>query len=123
MTREQRTLPIPAQLLQGTLDVLILRTLAWGPRHGYAIARWLEETTDGALAIEDASLYTSLHRLEARGWLAGEWGLSDKGKRAKFYHLTPAGRTQLGVEMRRWAHYADIVARVLQPLHRTPSVR
>ena len=112
---------VPPQLLQGTLDALILRTLAWGPRHGYAVARWLEETTAGALVIEDASLYTSLHRLEARGWLDSEWGLSDKGKRAKFYRLTPAGRTQLTVEMRQWAHYADAVSRVLQPLHPSPS--
>ena len=104
---------VPPQLLQGTLDALILRTLAWGPRHGYAVARWLEETTAGALVIEDASLYTSLHRLEARGWLDSEWGLSDKGKRAKFYRLTPAGRRALRTEVASWERYVTIVARVL----------
>jgi PadR family transcriptional regulator, regulatory protein PadR len=112
---------VPPQLFQGTLDVLILRTLAWGPRHGYAVARWIEETTAGALAVEDASLYTSLHRLEAHGWVESEWGLSDRGKRAKFYRLTSSGRAQLTLQMRQWSHYADAVSRVLQPLHPLPS--
>ena len=107
---------VSPQLFQGTLDVLILRTLAWGPRHGYAVARWIEETAGGALAVEDASLYTSLHRLEERGWVDSEWGLSDKGKRAKFYRLTRGGRGELTRQMQQWARYADAVARVLQPL-------
>jgi transcriptional regulator len=114
---------VPPQLFQGTLDVLILRTLAWGPRHGYAVARWIEETTAGALAVEDASLYTSLHRLEERGWVESEWGLSDKGKRAKFYRLTAAGRRQLAVQMRQWADYAAAVSRVLQPLRPLQPLR
>src|SRR4051812_21517499 len=108
--------PIPPTLFQGTLDVLILRTLAWGPRHGYAVARWIEETTGGALAVEDASLYTALHRLEERESVDSEWGLSDKGKRAKFYRLTRAGRAELSRQMRQWSRYVDAVSSVLQPL-------
>ena len=102
-------------LLQGTLDVLVLRTLAWGPRHGYGVARWIAETTDDDLQVEEGALYTALHRMEKRGWIESEWGLSDTGRRAKFYQLTAAGRQQLAVQTQRWARYARAVSKVLQP--------
>ena len=102
-------------LLQGTLDVLVLRTLAWGPRHGYGVARWIAEATDDDLRIEEGALCTALHRMEKRGWIESEWGLSDTGRRAKFYQLTAAGRQQLAVQTQRWARYARAVSKVLQP--------
>ena len=102
-------------LLQGTLDVLVLRTLAWGPRHGYAVAKWIADTTEDDLQIEEGALYTALHRMEKRGWIESEWGLSDTGRRAKFYQLTAAGRTQLTLQTQRWARYARAVSRILQP--------
>ncbi len=102
-------------LLQGTLDVLVLRTLAWGPKHGYAVAKWIAETTEDDLQIEEGALYTALHRMEKRGWIESEWGLSDTGRRAKFYQLTAAGRQQLQLQTQRWARYARAVSRVLQP--------
>jgi PadR family transcriptional regulator, regulatory protein PadR len=110
--------PVPPQLFQGTLDLLILQTLAWGPRHGYAIAAWIETTTDGDVQVEDASLYTALHKLEDRGWIAAEWGLSDKGKRAKFYRLTATGQTQLRSRIRQWERYVLSIGKVLRPPQR-----
>ena len=107
--------PIAPQLFQGTLDLLILQTLAWGPRHGYAIAEWIETTTDGDVQIEDASLYTALHKLEDRAWVVAEWGLSEKGKRAKFYRLSTAGRAQLRSRLREWQQYVMSVGKVLRP--------
>jgi transcriptional regulator len=112
--------PIPPQLFQGTLDVLILQTLTWGARHGYAIASWLEQTTDGDLHVEDAALYAALHKLEDRGWVDAEWGLSDKGKRAKFYRLTPAGRRQLRTRVGEWERYVASIAKVLRPARSAP---
>lgn len=106
--------PASLDLLQGTLDVLVLKTLAWGPRHGYAVARWIRETTDATLSIEDGALYTSLHRMERRGWIASEWGLTDAGRRAKFYELTAAGRRSLQGQTAQWFRYAQAVSRVLQ---------
>jgi transcriptional regulator len=100
-------------LFQGTLDVLILKAVSWAPVHGYAIARWLELTTDDVLQVEEGSLYPALHRLEARGWIVAEWGLSENNRRAKFYELTPKGRKQLRVEASTWARFADAVSRVL----------
>src|ERR687885_1143140 len=98
-------------LLQGTLDVLVLRALSWGRMHGYAIARFVRDGSGGTFRILDGALYTSLHRLEERGWVDSEWGLSDKGKRAKFYRLTRAGRGELTRQMQQWARYADAVTR------------
>ena len=100
-------------LLQGTLDVLVLKALSWGPRHGHAIARLIRSSTDGAFEVLDGSLYAALHRMEARGWVAAEWGLSDRGKRAKFYELTSAGRQQLRTEASAWQRYADAVSKLL----------
>jgi transcriptional regulator len=101
-------------LLQGTLDLLVLKALTWGPQHGYAVVRWVSETTEDDLQIQEGALYTSLHRMEKRGWLVSRWGLSDNNRKAKFYQLTPAGRRQLRRESERWSRYARAIARVLQ---------
>lgn len=101
------------ELLQGTLDVLVLKTLSWGPRHGYAVARWIRDTSGDELQVEDRALYVSLHRLEARGWVESEWGLSDANRKAKYYQLTKAGRTALREQTVRWGRYATAVHRVL----------
>jgi PadR family transcriptional regulator PadR len=101
------------ELLQGTLDVLVLKTLSWGPRHGYAIARWVRDTTDDLLRIEEGALYPALHRLEKRGWIESEWGLSENNRRAKYYQLTTKGRQQLRAEAATWARYSAAVSKVL----------
>jgi transcriptional regulator len=101
------------ELLHGTLDALVLKTLAAGPRHGYGIARWLEEATEGGVSVEEGSLYPALYRMEARGWIAAEWGTSELGRRAKFYRLTPRGRRHLAAGTRQWAAFAGAVSRVL----------
>jgi transcriptional regulator len=101
------------ELLLGTLDVLVLKTLSWGPMHGYGIARWIRESSGQTFRILDGALYTSLHRMEEREWIESEWGHTDQGKRAKFYRLTAAGRRQLRVETDQWERYAAGVAGVL----------
>jgi PadR family transcriptional regulator, regulatory protein PadR len=101
------------ELLQGTLDVLILKTLSWGPRHGYAVARWLHDTSDDVLRVEEGALYPALHRLERQGWIESEWGLSENNRRAKYYQLTSSGRQQLRSKASSWARYAAAVSRVL----------
>jgi transcriptional regulator len=99
--------------LHGTLDALVLKTLSWGPRHGYAVARWLEQATEDALRIEEGSLYPALYRLEKRGWIEAEWGMSELGRRAKFYALTARGRAELRRETAEWTRFAGAVSRVL----------
>ena len=99
--------------LHGTLDALVLKTLSWGPRHGYAVARWLEQATEDALRIEEGSLYPALYRLEKRGWIEAEWGMSELGRRAKFYSLTARGRAELRRETAEWTRFAGAVSRVL----------
>jgi len=104
----------PTELLHGTLDALVLKTLAWGPRHGYAIARWIESLGGSELLrIEEGSLYPALYRLERRGWVEAEWGLSETRRRVKIYRLTRAGRARLAVETEQWSRFVDAVARVL----------
>jgi PadR family transcriptional regulator PadR len=105
----------PLDLLQGTLDVLVLRALAWGSMHGYAVSRWIHDRTDGVLAIEDAPLYKSLHRLERAGFVAAEWGLSEKNRRARYYTLTAAGQRHFRAEESTWRQYAAAVFKVLEP--------
>ncbi|MEJ7810102.1 MAG: PadR family transcriptional regulator [Gemmatimonadaceae bacterium] len=95
--------------LHGTLDALILKTLSWGPRHGYAITRWLRDTSANAIQVEEGSLYPALYRMEREGWIEAEWGVSELGRKARFYHLTPLGKRQLRAEV---AHFADFVAAV-----------
>ncbi len=102
------------EILQGTLDALVLRALSWQPMHGYAIARFIRNGSNDAFRILDGALYTSLHRMEARGWVESEWGISDKGKRAKFYKLTAAGRRALRVESSQWERYVEAVAGVMR---------
>lgn len=102
-------------LLQGTVDVLILRTLAWASMHGYGIARWINDRSDGALAVEDAALYQALHRLERKGLVESEWRLSEKNHRAKYYSLTPAGRRQLRTEVAELRKYMMVLFQVLDP--------
>ncbi len=101
------------QLIRGTVDVLILKALIWGPRHGYAISQWIREVTDRALLIEEGSLYPALHRIARKGWIEPRWGVSDTGRRARFYELTEAGRARLAAEMQRWRLYAGAIERAL----------
>jgi PadR family transcriptional regulator, regulatory protein PadR len=102
------------ELLRDTLDMLVLKTLTRGPMHGYAIAEYIEEATDDMLRVEEGALYPALHRLELRGWLAAEWGLSENNRRAKYYRLTAAGRKQLGEESAHWDRMAAAIARIME---------
>lgn len=104
----------PLGLLQGTVDVLILRTLAWAPMHGYGISQWIRQRTDGVLGIEDAALYQALHRLNRKGFIEAEWGLSDNNRKAKYYQLTKEGRGQLQAETSTWRLYAEAIFKVLK---------
>src|SRR6202162_3010953 len=102
-------------LLQGTLDLLILRTLMAGPAHGHAVAKQIQQTSEDLLQVETGSLYPALHRLEAKGWIAASWDLSDKGKRAKYYHLTPVGKKKLASEQSKWQAFARAMGLILNP--------
>ena len=106
--------PSAPELLHGTLDTLVLKTLTWGARHGYAVARWIKETSDGTIHVEDRALYVALHRLEERGWVASQWGLSENNRKAKYYELTTEGRRQLRAKTGTWTRYAEAVFKVLQ---------
>jgi PadR family transcriptional regulator PadR len=105
----------PAELLQGTVDILILRALAWGPMHGYAISRWLAARSDGVLTVEGAALYQALHRIERNKWVSATWGLSENNRKAKYYALSAAGRARLQAESAVWRNYAAAVSKVLSP--------
>lgn len=101
-------------LVQGTLDMLVLKALVFGPRHGYAVTRWVRETTAGRLEIEEGALYTALHRMERRGWVSAEWGVSENNRRAKYYALTVEGSRELKVQSAAWSDYAEAVSLVLR---------
>lgn len=101
-------------LLKGTVDLLILQSLRVGPQHGYEVSRWVHERTDGVLGVEDAALYQALHRLEDKGLVESEWGLSENNRRAKYYQLTSEGRRQLRVEVSLWKRYAEAVFKAIQ---------
>src|SRR5437868_1177411 len=103
------------ELMQGTLDLLILRTLLSGPSHGHAIAKHIQRTSQDLLQVETGSLYPALHRLEAKGWIAADWDLPDKGKRARYYHLTALGRKQLASERSKWQAFSRAMGLVLNP--------
>ena len=103
------------ELLQGTLDVLILRTLLGEPKHGHAIAKHIQRASNELLQVETGSLYPALHRLEAKGWVAASWELSDKGKRARYYRLTPLGRRQLVTEQSKWETFSRAMGLILSP--------
>lgn len=100
-------------VIRGTLDLLILKSLSWGPMHGLGVLRWIEDGSRQALQIEEGALYPALHRMAQKGWLESEWGYSDQGRRARFYRLTAAGRKQLAAELSRWSRYTDAVGMVL----------
>ena len=103
------------ELLQGTLDMLILRTLQWGPQHGHGIGQAIRAQSDDLLKVETGSLYPALHRLEKRGWLKSEWGVSEANQRAKYYRLTAAGKAQLSREQDRWSQLVDAIGRIMNP--------
>jgi transcriptional regulator len=100
-------------LVRGTLDLLILKTLSWGPMHGLAVVRWLEQATRQRLQVEEGALYPALHRLEQRGLLEAQWGFTERNRKAKFYQLTAAGRKHLAAEVMRWSSYTEAVGLVL----------
>jgi PadR family transcriptional regulator PadR len=100
-------------VIHGTLDLMILKTLSWGPRHGLGILLSIERVTSNRLQVEEGALYPALHRMEKRGWLDAEWGLSEKKRQAKFYRLTSAGRAALSAQVARWSQYTQVVAMVL----------
>ena len=102
-------------MLHGTLDALILKTLSWGVRHGYGIAKWIEEATDEAVVVEEGSLYPALYRMERRGLIEADWGISELGRKAKFYRITAKGRRQLAADTEQWARFATGVSKVLLP--------
>jgi len=104
------------ELLQGTLDLLILRTLIWGPEHGQGIAHAIQKTSDEQLLVEHGALYPALQRLEQRGWIAGKWGVSVNNRKARFYSLTPAGRKQLVKETDKWRRLAAAIGRIIGPV-------
>jgi transcriptional regulator len=113
MGNTRNTPAIRTPLLQGTVDLLILKALAAGPRHGYAVSAWIRGRSDGAVGLEEAALYQSLHRLEAKRWIVAEWGLSENNRRAKYYRLTRRGGRQLAAETAQWRRYAEAVTKVL----------
>ena len=100
-------------LVRGTLDLMVLKALSWGPMHGLAVLRWIERVADERLKIEEGALYPALHRMEQRGWLAAEWGYTEANRKAKFYRLTPSGRKQLTNELSRWSRYTEAVGLVI----------
>jgi PadR family transcriptional regulator PadR len=112
--RSPMSLDTLTPLLKGTVDLLILQSLRQGPQHGYEVSRWVREGTDEVLAVEDAALYQALHRLEDRGWIESEWGLSENNRRAKYYQLTAVGRRELRNEVSQWKRYAEAVFKAIQ---------
>ena len=101
------------ELVRGTFDLIILKTLSWGPMHGLGVLRWIEQTTGQRLQVEEGALYPALHRLEQRKWLTAEWGLTENNRKAKYYRLTPLGRRQLAQEVSRWTRYIEAVGMIL----------
>jgi PadR family transcriptional regulator PadR len=109
----------PLSLMKGTLDVLVLKTLSWGAMHGFEITSWLEDRSGGALDVEDSALYQALHRLEERGFVSAEWGVTENNRRARYYTLTRAGRAHLREETSRWLRYTATVSDILAAATRT----
>jgi transcriptional regulator len=103
----------PIELLQGTLDLIVLKTLSWGPMHGFGIARWIQHTTEDALQVEEGSLYPALYRMENRGWIKAQWGLTENGRRAKYYKLTAVGKRQLVAESKSWDQLTGAIGKIM----------
>lgn len=114
-------MPSDADLLRSSLDLLVLKSLTWGPRHGYGVAEWINQSTGGHLLIEEGTLYPALHRLEARGWIEPEWGVSENNRRAKFYALAPKGRSALRAEQSTWERYVAAVAQAMAQTSAEPA--
>lgn len=106
-------MPTELEFKRGAIELLILKTVSWGPMHGYAIAKWIQDTTDDALRVEEGSLYPALHRLEDKGAIDAKWGVSENNRNAKFYSLTPRGRQMLKAEIESWTHFAAAIAKVI----------
>jgi transcriptional regulator len=100
-------------VLKGTLDLMILKALSWGATHGYGVTKWIRQTTEGTLDIDDGALYPALHRLERRGWIDADWGVSENNRRAKYYRLTPDGRRQLRRELSSWARFSEALSKIV----------
>jgi PadR family transcriptional regulator, regulatory protein PadR len=111
----RRQSPLGSEMLQGTLDMLVLRTLVLGPAHGHTVAHAIERGSEDVLQIEHGSLYPALHRLEDRGWIASFWGTSENNRKARYYRLTPAGRKQLHAQTTRWEQIVEAIGRILKP--------
>jgi PadR family transcriptional regulator, regulatory protein PadR len=101
------------ELLQGTLDLIVLKTLSWGPMHGFGIARWIQHTTEEVLQVEEGSLYPALYRMENRGWIKAQWALTENGRRAKYYRLTAVGRRQLTAEFASWEQMTNAIGKIM----------
>lgn len=100
-------------LLHGTLDLIVLKALSWGPMHGFGLARWIQLTTEDTLQVEEGSLYPALYRMENRGWIKAQWALTENGRRAKYYKLTAAGKRQLGAELESWARMSAAMGKIV----------
>ncbi|HXT18889.1 MAG TPA: PadR family transcriptional regulator [Gemmatimonadaceae bacterium] len=100
-------------LLQGTLDLIVLKALSWGPMHGFGLARWIQRTTEDALQVEEGSLYPALYRMENRAWIKAQWALTENGRRAKYYKLTAAGKRQLAAELATWARMSAAMGKIV----------
>src|SRR5215813_3312555 len=100
-------------LLQGTLDLIVLKAVSWGPMHGFGLARWIQSTTDDLLQVEEGSLYPALYRMENRGWIKAQWALTENGRRAKYYRLTATGRKQLATEAESWAQLTGAIGKIM----------
>ena len=101
------------EILQGTLELIVLKTLSWGPMHGFGIARWIQRTTEDVLQVEEGSLYPALYRMENRGWIKASWALTENGRRAKYYRLTPAGKRQLATATASWDQVSGAIAKIM----------
>lgn len=107
-------MPDSIDIIRGTLDILVLKALSWGPSHGYDVARWIQSATNDVLEVGEGTLYPALHRLQGRGWVKSSWGVSESGRRARYYELTSAGRARLRVEKATWTRYAAAIFAALE---------
>jgi PadR family transcriptional regulator, regulatory protein PadR len=116
-------MPSAVEFRHGAIELLLLKAVSWGPQHGFSIARWIQDTADDVLRLDEGSMYPTLHRMEDKGLIKATWGTSENNRRAKFYALTPAGRTHLATDSREWSRYAAAVGKVLQSTTRPAPAR